>query len=240
MLWSQRRNRGAHGAEISIQISALAGVELRTLESSGANVATRLLRTHSFYSPLTTCRRIRRDNSNPEPAGGMIWPNYRKISEFWCGLGRSVLLLNKSKTVPECGSTVPFWPHWCVHPFVGHNFRPRDSQQLSDSSVLESWIRFSSFFIASRLYLSARLFCANTITPKIFNGNYNRRIYASTKTNMDVSRGSLTGSMCDLSPKRWEDRVCIRKYMHARTIHKVLAQGRHYKKVWSNPPNAPG
>jgi len=35
MLWSQRRNSGAHGAEISIQISALAGVGPRTLASSG-------------------------------------------------------------------------------------------------------------------------------------------------------------------------------------------------------------
>src|SRR6218665_3376275 len=36
-LWSQRRNSrpSAHGAEISIQISALAGVEPRTLASSG-------------------------------------------------------------------------------------------------------------------------------------------------------------------------------------------------------------
>src|SRR6218665_1986423 len=35
MLWSQRLSNGAHGAEISIQISALAGVEPRTLVSSG-------------------------------------------------------------------------------------------------------------------------------------------------------------------------------------------------------------
>src|SRR6218665_2284275 len=35
MLWSQRQNRGAHGVEILIQISALAGVEHRTLTSSG-------------------------------------------------------------------------------------------------------------------------------------------------------------------------------------------------------------
>src|SRR6218665_1792994 len=35
MLWSQRRNSGAHGAENSIQISALARVEPRTLASSG-------------------------------------------------------------------------------------------------------------------------------------------------------------------------------------------------------------
>src|SRR6218665_3227035 len=35
MLWSQRRKSGAHGAENSIQISALAGVEPRTLASSG-------------------------------------------------------------------------------------------------------------------------------------------------------------------------------------------------------------
>src|SRR6218665_948734 len=35
MLWSQRRNSGAHGAENTIQISALAGVEPRTLASGG-------------------------------------------------------------------------------------------------------------------------------------------------------------------------------------------------------------
>src|SRR6218665_242186 len=34
ILWSQRRNSGAHGAENSIQISALAGVQPRTLASS--------------------------------------------------------------------------------------------------------------------------------------------------------------------------------------------------------------
>src|SRR6218665_4193360 len=42
MLWSQRRNRGAHGAENSIQISALAWVEPRILAYSGADVTTRL------------------------------------------------------------------------------------------------------------------------------------------------------------------------------------------------------
>src|SRR6218665_2005896 len=35
MTWSQRQNSGAHGAENSIQISALAGVEPRSLASSG-------------------------------------------------------------------------------------------------------------------------------------------------------------------------------------------------------------
>ena len=35
MLWSQRQTRGMHEAEISIQISVLAGVEPQTLESSG-------------------------------------------------------------------------------------------------------------------------------------------------------------------------------------------------------------
>src|SRR6218665_1139143 len=35
MLWSQRRNNGAHGAENSIQISAMAGGEPRILASSG-------------------------------------------------------------------------------------------------------------------------------------------------------------------------------------------------------------
>src|SRR6218665_3420915 len=33
--WSQRRNSGAHGADNSIQISALAGLELQPLASSG-------------------------------------------------------------------------------------------------------------------------------------------------------------------------------------------------------------
>src|SRR6218665_1257744 len=46
MLWSQRRNSGAHGAENSIQISALAGVEPRTWLSS--DVATRLPRPPPF------------------------------------------------------------------------------------------------------------------------------------------------------------------------------------------------
>src|SRR6218665_3215974 len=41
MLWSQRRNSGAHGAENLIQISALAGLEPRTL-------APRLPRTPPF------------------------------------------------------------------------------------------------------------------------------------------------------------------------------------------------
>ena len=44
MLWSQRRNSGAHGAENSIQIYALARVEPRTLAFSDADVATRLPR----------------------------------------------------------------------------------------------------------------------------------------------------------------------------------------------------
>src|SRR6218665_3247801 len=35
MLWSQRRIRGVHGAEILIQISALAGVEPLNIKSSG-------------------------------------------------------------------------------------------------------------------------------------------------------------------------------------------------------------
>src|SRR6218665_188574 len=35
ILWSQRQNSGVNGAENSIQISALAGVEPRTLASSG-------------------------------------------------------------------------------------------------------------------------------------------------------------------------------------------------------------
>ena len=43
--------------------------------------------------------------------------------------------------------------------------------------------------------------------------------------------------MCDLSQRRLEGRV----YMHARTIHNVLAQGRHstVQKSGSNHPNPP-
>src|SRR6218665_1965712 len=49
MLWSQRRNSGAHGAENSIQISALAVVEPRSLASiAAADVAIRLPRTPPF------------------------------------------------------------------------------------------------------------------------------------------------------------------------------------------------
>src|SRR6218665_598949 len=48
MLWSQRRSSGAHGAENSIQISALAGVEPRTWHLAAADVATRLPRTPPF------------------------------------------------------------------------------------------------------------------------------------------------------------------------------------------------
>src|SRR6218665_3357894 len=36
ILWSQRRNSGAHGAENLIQISALAAVDPRTLATSGS------------------------------------------------------------------------------------------------------------------------------------------------------------------------------------------------------------
>src|SRR6218665_907566 len=46
MLWSQRRNSSAHGAENSIQISALAGVGPWHL--AAADVATRLARTPPF------------------------------------------------------------------------------------------------------------------------------------------------------------------------------------------------
>src|SRR6218665_2299977 len=46
MLWSQRRNNRAHGAENSIQISALAGVGPWHL--AAADVATRLPRTPPF------------------------------------------------------------------------------------------------------------------------------------------------------------------------------------------------
>ena len=43
-------------------------------------------------------------------------------------------------------------------------------------------------------------------------------------------------SVCDLSKKRWKGRVC--KYMHKRTIHSVLPQGRTVLNGWSNPPPA--
>src|SRR6218665_3745903 len=45
MLWSQRQNSGAHGAENSIQISAL---NLKPWHLAAADVATRLPCTHPF------------------------------------------------------------------------------------------------------------------------------------------------------------------------------------------------
>ena len=48
MLLSQRRNSGAHEAENSIHISALAGVEPRPGHLAAADVATRLPRTPPF------------------------------------------------------------------------------------------------------------------------------------------------------------------------------------------------
>src|SRR6218665_1679162 len=56
-----KADSGAHGAENSTQISALAGVEPRTLASRG--------RAPLLESPLTTCRRLQQYNSDPEPAG---------------------------------------------------------------------------------------------------------------------------------------------------------------------------
>src|SRR6218665_1330412 len=57
MFWPKRRNMGAHGAEISIQISALAWVEHRTLASSSherdycaPSSFSRLLRHAGGYS----------------------------------------------------------------------------------------------------------------------------------------------------------------------------------------------
>ena len=38
---------------------------------AAANITTRLPRTPFFQSPLTTCRRIQQDNSNPESAGSI-------------------------------------------------------------------------------------------------------------------------------------------------------------------------
>src|SRR6218665_3731797 len=42
-------------------------------------------------------------------------------------------------------------------------------------------------------------------------------------------------AVCDLSQKRWEGRVC--NYIHERTIHSVLPQGRTVLKGGTNPPN---
>src|SRR6218665_895640 len=75
MLWSQKRKSGAHEAENSIQISALALVEPRILAYSGADVATRLPRTHPV-SRLLRKRLQQQDNSNPEPAE--VFPEYSR------------------------------------------------------------------------------------------------------------------------------------------------------------------
>src|SRR6218665_1056562 len=64
VLWFQWRNSSAHGAENSIQTFALAGVEPRTLASSGP----RILPLDNRTPPLMTCRRLQQDNSNPKLA----------------------------------------------------------------------------------------------------------------------------------------------------------------------------
>src|SRR6218665_664071 len=62
MLWSQRRNSGAHGAENLIQISALALVEPRTL-------ASRLPRTPPFSRLLRHAGGYRRTILTPNLEG---------------------------------------------------------------------------------------------------------------------------------------------------------------------------
>ena len=57
---SPRGDSGAHGAENSIQISALAGVEPRTLASN--RVPLLLVTSYDMQE-------LQQDNSNPEPAG---------------------------------------------------------------------------------------------------------------------------------------------------------------------------
>src|SRR6218665_362800 len=70
MLWSQRRNSGAHGAENLIQISALAAVEPRTLASvAAADVATRLPRTPPFSRLLRHAGGYRRTILTPNLQG---------------------------------------------------------------------------------------------------------------------------------------------------------------------------
>src|SRR6218665_2571186 len=69
MLGFRRQNSGAHGAKNSIQISALAGVEPRTLASSAADVATRLPRTPPFSRLLRHAGRYSRTILPPKLQG---------------------------------------------------------------------------------------------------------------------------------------------------------------------------
>src|SRR6218665_2712012 len=70
MLWSQRRNSGAHGAENSIQISALAVVGPWHL--AAADVATRLPRTPPFSRHLRHAGGYSRTILTPN-LQGRIW-----------------------------------------------------------------------------------------------------------------------------------------------------------------------
>src|SRR6218665_1139344 len=98
MLWSQRRNSGAHGAENSIQISALAGVELRTWASS--DVATRLPRTPPFSHLLRHAGGYSRTILTPN-LQGVFFTGYRVpgIKTVFTGSGYlvpSILKIRKS------------------------------------------------------------------------------------------------------------------------------------------------
>src|SRR6218665_1876904 len=86
MLWSQRRNSGAHGADNSIQISALAGVEPRTLASiAAADVAIRLPRTPPFSHLLRHAGGNSRTILTPNLLG--ITPNSLTQNQISCHIG---------------------------------------------------------------------------------------------------------------------------------------------------------
>src|SRR6218665_4010007 len=74
MLWSQRRNSGAHGAENSIQISALAGVG--PWHIAAADVATRLPRTPRFSRLLRHAGGYSRTILTPNLRGWMYIHTY--------------------------------------------------------------------------------------------------------------------------------------------------------------------
>src|SRR6218665_3309845 len=106
MLWSQRRNSGAHGAENSIQISALAGVEPRTWTSS--DVATRLPRTPPFSRLLRHAGGYSRTILTPNLQGS---PGQAAVPQFIVQTAIVLLLVSfqhedKKNTVLCCVLTI--------------------------------------------------------------------------------------------------------------------------------------
>jgi len=141
MLKSQRRNRGVHRVAISIQISALAGVKPRTLEYSGRERYHSTIAHPSFKSPLTTCRRIQKDNPNPEPAGA----TYKHVHNVPEGFVRG-MSYSKEGTVWK-GNFSPYFETNFTFPYFSKIYT------LSPFFAKSAFLSFIDVFYASSLFV---------------------------------------------------------------------------------------